>query len=56
MKVRLFKFNAYEKATMEIEDRINAFTEKVEVIDIKQNFVKGDRYNDIYLFVTILYK
>lgn len=56
MKVKLFKFNAYEKTTMEIENRINAFTEKMEVIDIKQNFVKGDRYNDIYLFVTILYK
>lgn len=45
-----------KKQQWKLKIEINAFTEKVEVIDIKQNFVKGDRYNDIYLFVTVLYK
>lgn len=56
MRVKLFEFNAYNGNYMEIERIINTFTERVEVIDIKQNFVKGERYNDIYLYITVLYK
>ena len=56
MRVKLFEFNVYNGNYMEIERIINTFTESVEVIDIKQNFVKGERYNDIYLYVTVLYE
>lgn len=56
MKVKIFSFNFYVKSKMEIENEINAFTEKVEVVDIEQSMVLGKSYQEAYLYITVLYK
>lgn len=56
MKVKVFSFNFYVQSKMEIEDEINAFTERVEVIDIEQSLVLGKSYQEAYLYITVLYK
>ena len=56
MKVKFLKFNAYTESPMIIEDRINSFTSRMEIIDIKMSTVTGDRYDQVYLYVLVLYK
>lgn len=54
MKVALFEYNLQHDLLEEFEKDFNAFSQRVEVIDVKQNFI--DTQAGLLLFVTVLYK
>lgn len=54
MKIALFEYNLQHDLLEELEKDFNAFSQRVEVIDVKQNFI--DTQAGLLLFVTVLYK
>ena len=56
MKVKCLKLDTYYDDTENIERCINSNTEGKEVIDIKISSSHYEIEDEMYLFVTILYK
>jgi hypothetical protein len=56
MKVKCLKFNTYYDDTEYIERCINSELEGKEVIDIKISSSHYENEDEMFLFVTILYK
>lgn len=56
MKVKCLKFNTYYDDTEYIERYINSDLEGKEVIDIKISSSHYENEDEMFLFVTILYK
>ncbi len=54
MKVALFGYNLQHEFLDEFEKDFNAFSQEVEIIDVKQNFI--DTQAGLLLFATVLYK
>ena len=54
MKVELFEYNLQHESLLTFEDDFNAFSQEVEIIDVKQNFI--DTQAGLLLFATVLYK
>lgn len=54
MKVALFEYNLQHDSLEEFEKDFNAFSQRVEVVDVKQNFI--DTQAGLLLFATVLYK
>lgn len=54
MKVALFEYNLQHDSLEEFEKDFNAFSQRCEVIDVKQDFI--DTQAGLLLFATVLYK
>jgi hypothetical protein len=54
MKVELFEYNLQHESLLTFEDDFNAFSQNVEVIDVKPTFTNTQA--GLFLFVVVLYK
>lgn len=54
MKVELFEYNLQYESLLTFEDDFNAFSQNVEVIDVKPTFTNTQA--GLFLFVVVLYK
>ena len=54
MKVELFEYNLQHESLLTFEDDFNAFSQNVEVIDVKPTFTNTQE--GLFLFVVVLYK